>query len=78
MPDWCSSQSERPAVVRDRLDHRLADPGAWDQSEAGHDIYDQMSADAEPIQRDHIVVDTSKDITATIERILEEAGPPGP
>jgi hypothetical protein len=36
-----------------------------------------MSAEAEPIQRKHIVVDTSKDITAAIERILAEAATPG-
>ena len=68
-------QVETPrAVVEKRLDRRLAGAGPWDESEAGHDIYERMSAEAEPIQREHIVVDGSGDESAAVERIVREAG----
>lgn len=63
-----------PAVVEARLDRRLADVGPGDASEAGHDIYERMKAEAEPIQREHIVVNTSGDLDSAVERILREAG----
>jgi predicted kinase len=62
------------AVVEKRLDQRLAGAGPWDESEAGRDIYERMSAEAEPIQREHIVVDASGDVSGAVERILREAG----
>lgn len=68
-------------VVERRLDRRSRGPGPWDESEAGHDIYERMSAEAEPIQREHIVVDASGEISGAVDRILREAGisgtPPG-
>lgn len=68
-------QVETPrAVVEKRLDRRLAGAGPWDESEAGREIYERMSAEAEPIQREHIVVDASGDVGGAVERILQEAG----
>ncbi len=64
----------RRAVVERRLDERLAGAGPWDESEAGRDIYERMSAEAEPIQREHIVIDASGDVRGAVELILREAG----
>ncbi len=61
-------------VVEKRLDQRLTGAGPWDESEAGRDIYERMSAEAEPIQREHIVVDASGDVSGAVERVLQEAG----
>jgi predicted kinase len=61
-------------VVERRLDRRLREPGPWDESEAGHDVYQRMHEEEEPIQRPHIVADTSGDIGAEVQRILCEAG----
>lgn len=64
-------------VIEGRLDQRSRGPGPWDESEAGHEIYERMAAEAEPIQRQHIVVDASGDISGAVERILREAGVAG-
>jgi predicted kinase len=68
-------QVESPReVVEQRLDQRLAGTAEHDESEAGHDIYERMLAEAEPIQREHIVVDASGDVSGAVERILRAAG----
>jgi predicted kinase len=67
-------QVESPRqVVEQRLDQRLAGAASHDSSEAGRDIYERMLAEAEPIQRAHIVVEASGDISAAVERILRAA-----
>jgi DegV family protein with EDD domain len=66
-------ETPRP-VVEKRLDQRLTGAGPWDESEAGRDIYERMSAEAEPIQREHSVVDASGDVSGAVERVLREAG----
>ena len=65
-------KSPRP-VVEQRLDRRLGGAAEQDESEAGRDIYERMLAEAEPIQRAHIVVEASGDISAAVERILRAA-----
>jgi len=64
-----------PEVIRGRLDARSfqgRSGNPWDQSEAGHDVYEKMSEEAEPIQREHLVVDTSAEIGRAVEEILRE------
>ncbi|HET9476484.1 MAG TPA: DegV family protein [Dehalococcoidia bacterium] len=68
-------QVESPReVVEQRLDRRLAGAAEHDESEAGHDIYERLLAEAEPIQREHIVVDATGDISGAVERIMRAAG----
>ncbi len=64
-----------PAVIRGRLDARSfqgRSGNPWDQSEAGHDVYEKMREEAEPLQREHLVVDTSVEIGRAVEKILRE------
>lgn len=67
-------QVEAPLdVVRRRLENRVETEAPGDASEAGVEVYERLRVDAEPVEREHIVVDTSKDISAAVERILAEA-----
>lgn len=59
-----------PALVRERLEARLKSPST---SEAGWEIYQAMKATAERIRRQHYVVDTSRDITPVVNKIVREA-----
>lgn len=61
-----------PEIVMQRLELRLRGENPWDQSEAGPEVYRRMRRHAEPIQRPHMVVDTSRDITPAIEEIVRE------
>ena len=58
-------------VVRQRLEARTK--GDQDHSEADWRVYQMMKPTAEPIRRRHIVVDTSKDITPVVDRIVRLA-----
>ena len=60
-------------VVAERLSQRdegAADPE--DNSTAGRSVYDRMAPSVEPIRRHHLAVDTSRDITPVIEKIVRE------
>jgi len=61
-----------PEVVRQRLQARQdrADPA--DKSEADWTVYQQMKPSAEKIRRRHYVVDTSRDITPVVEKIIRQ------
>jgi len=59
-------------VARQRLERRLAGGDPLDVSEAGPEVYARMEAEVEPIRREHMVVDTSGDISGAVERILRE------
>ncbi len=59
-------------VVRKRMGARLAGANPRDRSDADIDIYDMMLAEAEPIQHDHLVVDTAGDIGAAADKIVRE------
>jgi predicted kinase len=68
-----------PEVVRERLmPRRSENPGAGplDQySEADWDVYQRMRRQAEPIQREHITVDTSDgDLQPGVGRVLKAVG----
>lgn len=60
-----------PSVVRARLEARAKDP--LSKSAADWEVYEGMKPAVERIRRKHYVVDTSKDITPAIEKIIREA-----
>jgi predicted kinase len=57
-------------VVSQRLEGRksMMDPG--DQSEADLTVYHRMRPTVERIRRSHLVVDTSKDIGAGLDKVV--------
>jgi predicted kinase len=59
-------------VVEERLAARgrRADPA--DLSDAGPEVYERMRSLDEPIERPHIVVDTSEDVEPAVEVVLRE------
>jgi len=61
--------SAPPDVVRQRLQGRSAASNGFDHSEADWEVYRKMKPVAEPIGRNHLQVDTSKDIKPVLERI---------
>lgn len=66
-------QVEAPQeMVRQRLEGRARGENPWDQSEASVEVYEKMRAGAEPIQRPHLIVDTSGDIRPALDMVLRE------
>jgi predicted kinase len=63
-----------PEVVRQRLLARDAAAVPQSDSEAGWEIYSRMKPRREKISRNHLVVDTSQDITAAVDKIVRTAG----
>jgi len=61
-----------PQLVRQRLQDRLSGLDPEDKSEADYQVYQQMSAAAQRIRRNHFAVDTSRDITPVIDKIVRE------
>ncbi len=59
-----------PEVVRQRLLAREKSAIAQDDSEAGLEVYNKMKPRSERISRNHLVVDTSHDITGAIDKIV--------
>ena len=59
-------------VIKERLERRMRGENPDDNSDAGIDVYLRMRKTAEPIRRNHFVVDTSRDINPAIEKILRE------
>jgi predicted kinase len=59
-----------PEVVRQRLLAREKSAIAQHDSEAGWEVYSKMKPRRERISRNHLVVDTSQDITAVIDKIV--------
>jgi predicted kinase len=62
-----------PEVVRERLKNRTEKIHNGDSSDADWDVYLKLSATAEKIRRKHFAIDTSKDITQSVEKIVREA-----
>lgn len=58
------------AVVRQRLQARQEGVDPEDKSDAGWGVYQRMKYNAERIRRNHFVVDTSRDITPAIDKIM--------
>ncbi len=61
-----------PELVRQRLNDRLSSTDREDKSDADWKVYQQMKASAQRIRRNHFAVDTSRDITPVIDRIVRE------
>lgn len=59
-----------PEVVRQRLLARERTAVPECDSEAGWDVYNKMKPRREKISRNHLVVDTSQDITAAVDKIV--------
>ena len=59
-----------PEVVRERLEGRVEAPGG--NSEADWAVYRRMRSTVERISRNHYVVDTSRDISPVVEKIVRE------
>ncbi len=62
-----------PELVRKRLKSRMKRPKVNDHSDADWAVYQKMKATAEKISRRHFTVDTSRDITPAIAKIVIEA-----
>lgn len=62
-----------PEVVRQRLDERVEGIKLEDASEADWNVYQRMKHNAQRIARNHFVVDTSRDITPVINKIVRQA-----
>lgn len=60
-----------PQVVQERLKSRLKD--SENKSDANWGVYQRMQSSVQKITRNHFVVDTSRDITPVIKRIVREA-----
>jgi len=61
-----------PELVRQRLKDRSSIVDPRDKSEADWKVYQKMSATAQRIRRNHFAVDTSRDITPAIDKIVRE------
>jgi len=62
---------EAPAkVVRDRLNARRESPET--KSDADWEVYQRMKPAVQQIRRNHYVVDTSRDITPVLDKIVRE------
>lgn len=57
-------------VVRQRLEGRVADPES--NSDADWAVYRRMTSSVERIGRNHYVVDTSRDISPVIDKVVRE------
>jgi predicted kinase len=64
---WVEAPTE---VVRQRLLARKKTAMPQYDSEAGWEVYNKMKPRRQRISRNHLVVDTSKDITAVIDKIV--------
>jgi predicted kinase len=60
-----------PQVVRERLKGRR---GSETKSDADWGVYQRMKFSFQPIRRNHYVVDTSRDITPVVDKIVREVG----
>jgi predicted kinase len=59
-----------PEVVQQRLERRARREDQSDHSEADWNVYSKMKPTVEKIGRNHFAVDSSKDITPVIDRIV--------
>ena len=63
-------------LIRQRLSQREAHTAAGhatdDNSTAGIDVYERMIRSAQLIRRDHITIDTSRDITSALNKVVAQ------
>lgn len=58
------------AVVEERLEHRAADVARADHSDADVRVYRRMRRSLQPIRRPHFAVDSSRDITPVLDKVV--------
>ena len=64
---------EAPAeVVRERLNARREEVNPVGKSDAGWEVYQRMKPTVQKIRRNHYAVDTSRDITPVLDKIVRE------
>jgi hypothetical protein len=64
---------EAPAeLVRERLQGRAGDADVQDNSDAGWGVYQRMKPKVQKIRRQHFAVDTSRDISPVLDKIIRE------
>ncbi len=61
-----------PELVRQRLNKRVENKNGFESSDADWEVYLKMKTKVEKIKRRHFTVDTSRDITPTIDKIVRE------
>lgn len=61
-----------PQLVHERLKARQERANPTDKSDADWAVYQKMEPTVEKIRRNHYVVDTSKDITPVLDKIVRE------
>ncbi len=59
-------------VIKERLERRQEGLAPGEHSDAGWEVYRRMRLKVEPIRRQHFVVDTSRDISPVIDKVLRE------
>ena len=59
-----------PQIVRERLESKLKDPE--NKSDADWEVYQKMKSSVQKIRRNHYAVDTSRDITPVLDKIVRE------
>ena len=62
-----------PEVVRERLKARQSGVSSGSKSDAGWEVYQKMKPTVQRIRRNHYAVDTSRDITPVLDKIVREA-----
>jgi len=63
-----------PELVQKRLKKRVVTKESGEKSDADWGVYQKMKPTAEKIIRRHFTVDTSKDISPVIDKVVREAG----
>ncbi|MFA5054895.1 MAG: ATP-binding protein [Dehalococcoidia bacterium] len=61
-----------PELVQQRMERRRNGDDPNDKSDADWHVYKKMTATAERIRRNHLAVDSSRDIAPAIEKIVRE------
>ena len=61
-----------PRVIRRRLEERSRGGDREDHSTAGWEVYQRMERTQEPVGRNHLVVDTSRDISPAMAMAVAE------
>jgi predicted kinase len=61
-----------PELVKKRLKSRMEKSRKEDNSDADWTVYQKMQTTAQKINRNHFIVDTSRDITRVLDKIVRE------
>lgn len=61
-----------PGLARERLKTRQEEKNSESKSDAGWDVYQKMAPTVQKIRRNHYAVDTSRDITQVLNKIVRE------